>query len=88
MVVNLTLRVNHLHLCVDQVLANLDDIQPGVNPDDPRGTPHCKCPPEPPGYALGAVMMKKFQVNSTAGEAKYYKDPSLELNTFLGGQDG
>ena len=81
-------RGNYLHFCVNQVLASLDNIQPGVNPDDPGCTPQCKGPPEFPGYALGAVMMENFQVNSKAGEAKYYKDPSLELNTFLGGQDG
>ena len=74
---------NHLHPSVDQVLASLDDIQPGVKSNDPGCAPQRKHFPEYSGYALGVVMMKDFQVNSTAGEAKYYEDPSLELNIVL-----
>ena len=79
---------NNFHLRVDQVLASLDDVQPGVNPDDSGCAPQSKCSPESSGYALGAVMMKDLQVNCTAGEAEHYEDPSLELNTTLRGQNG
>ena len=32
-------------------------------------------------------MMKDLQVNCTAGDAKHYEDPSLELDIVQGGQD-
>ena len=32
-------------------------------------------------------MMKDLQVDCTAVEAKHYKNPSLELDIVLGGQD-
>ena len=32
-------------------------------------------------------MIKDLQVNCTAGETEHYKDPSLELDVVLGGQD-
>ena len=54
---------NNFHLSVDQVLASLNNVQPGVNPDDLGCAPQSKYSPESSGYALGAVMMKDLQVN-------------------------
>ena len=61
---------DHLHLRFDQVLTHLDHIEPGVNPDDPRGISQGECSLEPPSYALSSVVMKDLQVNIPAGEAE------------------
>ena len=61
---------DHLHLCVDQVLTRLDNVESRVNQDDLRGTSQGDCSLEPPGYALSTVVMKDLQVNITTGETE------------------
>ena len=70
---------DHLHLCVDQVFAQSDNIEPRVNPDDPRGSSQGECFLESSGNTLGTVVMNDLQVDSMAGEPQNHKDPSLEL---------
>ena len=57
---------NDLHLGVNQILACLDNVESGVDPDSARGASQCKGASESTGDALGAVFMEDFQVDSAA----------------------
>ena len=79
---------DHFHLSIDQVLARLDDVEPGVNPDDLRCTPKCKGSPESPGDAHGSVVVEDLQVDSITGEAQDHENPSFELEASMLSEDG
>ena len=49
-----------LHLCVNQVLTSLNNVETSIDPNDARCAPQSKGSVESSGDALGAVIMEDF----------------------------
>ena len=79
---------DHLNFSADSVLACLEDVELGVNPDDTRCASQCKGSPKSPGDALTAVVVEDLQVDSTTGEAQDHENPSLQLEVPLVSKNG